>query len=248
MGRCVGRLGWAAARLHVERGLEDGIWARRRFESRLRSASDHDHLSTVMDEIRSWGGLRPLGPRLSGEIARSLPILDALATSEAAPPRELCGSRIATTSKVYAMYDLRRWVIYDSRVAWALASLLHRWSREAAEPPIRFPQPPGRNARPFPEVPTLASARQGALAFVYASWLCQSIATTITAVCPDPTGWSATHVEMALFTIGDPKARAAVMTSAPRSADDIRESLEARIRVLKEEIAVLEAARAALNT
>ena len=36
------------------------------------------------------------------------------------------------------MYDLHRWVIYDSRVAWALASLLHHWSRDTPGPPIRF--------------------------------------------------------------------------------------------------------------
>jgi hypothetical protein len=227
----------------------DGISARRRFASLLHSAADDDHLLTVMDDIRSWGGLRPIGQHLSGLIAGSLSLLDALATSDAAPPRDLCGARIATASKVYAMYDLRRWVIYDSRVAWALASLLQDWSRDTAGPPIRFPQPQGRSGQPFPGVPTGASPRQGALAFVYASWLCQSIATRITAVCPDPAGWSATHVEMALFTIGDPKSRGAVTTPAPRSRfGDIHESIEARIRVLNDEIAVLEAARAALTT
>jgi hypothetical protein len=225
-----------------------GISARRRFASLLHSAADHDRLLAVMDEIRSWGGLRPFGRDLSAEVARSLSILDALATSDAAPPRDLCGTRIATVSKVYAMYDLRRWVIYDSRVAWALASLLHDWSRDTAGPPIGFPQPQGRNGQPFPGVPALASARQGALAFVYASWLCQSIATRIDAVCPDPAGWSATHVEMALFTIGDPKTRVPVTMPPPGRVDDIRESIEARIRVLNDEIAVLEAARAALNT
>jgi hypothetical protein len=226
-----------------------GISTRRTFASLLHSDGEHDHLLTVMDDIRSWGGLRPLGPRLSLEIAHSLPILDALARSDAAPPRDLCGTRIATASKVYAMYDLHRWVIYDSRVAWALASLLHDWNGGAAGPSIRFPQPQGRNGRPFPGVPTLASARQGALAFVYASWLCQSIATRIAAVCPDPAGWSATHVEMALFTIGDPKTRGAVTPPAPRNRfDDICESIEARIRALTDEIAVLEAARDALTT
>lgn len=185
-----------------------GISARRRFASLLCSAADDDRLLGAMDEIRSWGGLRPLGRRdLSAEVARSLSILDALAATDAAPPRDLCGTRIATTSKVYAMYDLRRWVIYDSRVAWALASLLHDWSRDTAGPPIGFPQPQGRNGQPFPGAPASASARQGALAFVYASWLCRAIATRIDAVCPDASGWSATHVEMVLFTVGEPKTR-----------------------------------------
>ena len=226
-----------------------GISVRRRFASLLHSAADRDRLLGVMDEIRSWGGLRPFGRDLSTEVARSLSILDALAATDAAPPRDLCGTRIATTSKVYAMYDLRRWVIYDSRVAWALASLLHDWTRDTAGPPIGFPQPQGRNGQPFPGAPASASARQGALAFVYASWLCQAIATRIDAVCPDAAGWSATHVEMALFTIGDPKTRSPGMPPQPRSRlDDIRESIEARIRVLNDEIAVLGTARASLTT
>jgi hypothetical protein len=225
-----------------------GISARRRFASLLHSAADHDRLLGVMDEIRSCGGLRPLGRDLSAEVARSLSILDALAATDAAPPRDLCGTRIATTSKVYAMYDLRRWVIYDSRVAWALACLLRDWSRDTPGPPISFPQPQGRNGQLFPGAPASASARQSALAFVYASWLCQAIATRIDGVCPDAAGWSATHVEMALFTIGDPKTRGSGMPPQPRNRlDDIRESIEAQIRVLNDEIALLETARAALS-
>ena len=225
-----------------------GISVRRRFANLVRSADDHGRLLGVMDEIRSWGGLRPFGRDLSAEVARSLSILDALATSDAAPPTDLCGTRIAAVSKVYAMYDLRRWVIYDSRVAWALASLLDEWTGDSVGPLIGFPQPQGRNGQPFPGVPAGASARQGALAFVYASWLSQSIATHIDAVCPDPAGWSAIHVEMALFTIGDPKTRRAVTMPEPSRVDDLRESIEARIRVLNDEIAVLETARAALSS
>jgi hypothetical protein len=60
------------------------------------------------------------------------------------------GSRIATVSKVYAASDPERWVIYDSRVAAALAHLVRRyWNASGGEPLaglLRFPgsaAPPG---------------------------------------------------------------------------------------------------------
>jgi hypothetical protein len=58
----------------------DGISARRRFASLLHSAADHDHLLTVMDEGSVLGWLAPAWTASVPGVARSLPVLDALAT------------------------------------------------------------------------------------------------------------------------------------------------------------------------
>lgn len=195
-----------------------GLAARERLANLLGSAATRQDLTSAMSEIVAWGGLRPLGARLTDEVARSLGILDALATSGAAPPSNLCGERVAAVSKIYAMHDTRRWVIYDSRVAWALAALMHDCSSAASPPPVQFPQPSGRSGDPFRGVPTLSSSRQGAMAFVYASWLCQSIAQRIVGPCPDHHGWRTVHVEMALFTLGSPKTRKDKAMPSPKKA------------------------------
>lgn len=85
----------------------------------------------------------------------------------------------------------------------------------------------------------------GRLGFVYASWFAQDVAAQIDLACPDPCGWDARHVEMALFMLGSPSGGIAQIgtTAYP---DPIATAIDGRLRELRDEIAKLERARAAL--
>jgi hypothetical protein len=160
------------------------------------------------------------------------PVLDAHAESGDKPSEGIHAQRIASVSKVYAMHSPSRWVIYDSRVARGLALVaLGPFGVDRVPAPILFPQPPGRTGERTPGFPTLGTDRQGRMAFVYASWFARELASHIASRCPDPGGWDARHVEMALFmfctpsrTLGDPRASIAthaIIHSIDQRLDDL---------------------------
>ena len=135
--------------------------------------------------------------------------------------------RVASHSKIYEMFEPSQWSIYDSRVAIALACLVHQyWQEKRLQPGldpdyIRFPIAIGRDLRhPYADAfPSLGSRHQSAMAFIYASWLLRRVAEIIrsspaeygyppTKQCsntydPLDSNWQVYHIEMALWMMGD---------------------------------------------
>jgi hypothetical protein len=110
---------------------------------------------------------------------------------------------------------------------------------------MKFPQPPGRTGVRAKSFPALGSERQARLAFVYASSVVRDLASRIPLRCPDPAGWDARHVEMALFMLGSPTQQRKNVFS-PRATDEIVASIDRRLAELDLEQKMLEAARSAL--
>ncbi len=208
---------WAAAEVDWAAHLQSYRWGDEDWQSALRSrrerttelarSGNFKDFSRAAAAITEWGRVPRLDEPELESIRASLPLLVALAEENEHPPDDLYASRIASVSKVYAAYQPDSWVIYDSRVARALALLVSEWeatggTRIAA---LRFPQPPSRSAgvavTGFPRVAD-STPRQAGRAFIYASWWCREVARQTLSPCPDPAGWSATHIEMGLFMIG----------------------------------------------
>lgn len=223
-----------------------GLEVRSAMQGQLAEARGKDELAGAAAKIVSWGGLPPLSAEGVEEVLRSLPLLDELAMTDAAPPATLHADRIPAVSKVYAMHELSRWVIYDSRVARGLALLVRlAYGPRRLPPALVFPQPQGRTGLRPDGFPVLGTEKQARLGFVYASWFAQDVASQIEVACPDPSGWDARQVEMALFMLGSPSSEVAQIR--PNAyADPIVTAIDGRLRELREEIAKLERARAAL--
>jgi hypothetical protein len=227
-------------------GWRIGLEARSAMHGQLAEAAGKDELADAAAEIVSWGGLPPLSTQGVARVLGSLPLLDELAMTNAAPPATLYADRIPAVSKVYAMHDLSRWVIYDSRVARGLALLVRQaYGPRCLPPALVFPQPQGRTGLCPEGFPVLGTEKQARLGFVYASWFAQDVAAQIDLACPDPSGWDARHVEMALFMLGSPSGRIAQIGTTA-DADQIVAAIDGRLRELRDEIAKLDRARAAL--
>jgi hypothetical protein len=243
-----GRLDWSALLQGYEWNGADwrgGLDARAVMHSQLARAAGPSNLADVVAEIVSWGGLPPLSAKAIESVLGSLPVLDQLATTDE-PPAALYADRIPAVSKVYAMYEPSRWVIYDSRVARGLALLVSEAVGSGSLPAaLVFPQPPGRTGLRPEGFPVLGTEKQARLGFVYASWFAQDVAGQIELACPDPAGWDVRHVEMALFMLGRPNG-GIVHVGTSVTADPIVTAIDARLRVLRGEIAKLEGAYAAL--
>jgi hypothetical protein len=189
------------------RGWFEAIDTREQFHLALTRRAGRD-VSATFDAIARWGGLQPF----SADDRRSLEVsLDALDGLEAGRPQSLdaiMGRRIAAASKIYAMYDPTRWVIYDSRVARALAMIVVNGPKARDRRRTDFPQPPGRApGRGVVGFPALAhgARRQAVLGFLYASWFARAVAAELgrRRASKGPQGpWTAMHVELALFTAG----------------------------------------------
>ena len=223
-----------------------GVEARRSMHQRMITARNDQERSRVVAEIVAWGGLPRLPAAAVHQVLISLAVLDAHAESGHTPPEGIYARRIASVSKVYAMHSPSRWVIYDSRVARGLALLaLGPFGVGRVPAPLLFPQPPGRTGERTQGFPTLGTDRQGRLAFVYASWFARELASHIASRCPDPGGWDARHVEMALFMFGTP-SRTLANRRASRPIHAILQSIDQRLDDLSVDRLRLEAARTAL--
>lgn len=128
-------------------------------------------------------------------------------------------TRMPAVSKFYAFDGFEYWTIYDSRVSAALGWLLdgHLAGNIPGRPKglIYFPVSPGR-ARDWEapdRLPTLGTAKQSGLAFLYASWLFREIARRLRelpsaslaeegSIPKDLQEWQVLHVEMVFFMLG----------------------------------------------
>ncbi len=212
----------------------------------LGEASDDRHRAAAASKIVTWGGLPALQPEVPHRVLDSLELLDRLAATGEQPQRAIYAGRITAVSKIYAMHAPSDWVIYDSRVARCLAMLVRKQFGSAQVPAeLCFPQPQGRTGIRPEGFPALGTERQARLAFVYAGWFAQALASSIEAPCPAPGGWDTRHVEMALFMLG--QATDDAPSRVPVPIGSLLERIDARLIALRHEIEQLSAARRALT-
>jgi hypothetical protein len=189
-------------------GIHDRMRLAKRFETLWRPGL-LSRFDQAVKQTLEWGGMKPFGGIKS--LQDSCTLLDQFSNKSAASNWEkLHEGRIATVSKVYEMYDLDSWIIYDSRVSRVLARLARKWwdkiGSEECERWLRFPQARGRSGDKPEKGFHLASDKQANLAFIYASWIAQAIAKRLNEMeimhpQTDPK-WRTFHIEMVLFTLG----------------------------------------------
>jgi hypothetical protein len=210
--------GWAenlkSYRYKYSGGVADfqkGINTRLDFHRELRRAltiGNSEELRSVVNRIMRWGGMKAYEKDMA-EITNSFSILDSLERGHG-EWKKLIGSRIASTSKIYAMYAPKIWSIYDSRVGRGIQTLvsLHRGNSNSISKYLKFQSPPGRNRGPVAGFKAITSQTQAILAFLYTSWLFRAIASRLNSreiLLPEPLqneAWSVYHIEMVFFMIG----------------------------------------------
>lgn len=146
-----GRTGWMShLQDYVWNGQDwrEGIRKRYEFHERVMRAQSDEDFHQVAQEILSWGRMSSFGFEEACLLQRSLTILDTLREGGDAPLDHLFIDRVAASSKIYEMHDPSSWVIYDSRVARGLDSLVATWwkmnGKKTMGGVLRFPWPPGR--------------------------------------------------------------------------------------------------------
>lgn len=104
--------------------FQEGINTRHNFHNRLVEAIPYgiQQIQPIVDEIMTWGGMKKYP--VTNELLQSFHILDALAMGNHTNWQNLIGKRIASTSKIYEMYNPNCWSIYDSRVGNGLQFLV----------------------------------------------------------------------------------------------------------------------------
>lgn len=184
---------------------------RTQWHRQLRDAAGNARMA-VADTILQTLGMRAMPPAMRLGITQSLPLLDRLDDNLATFPVDLYARRIASSSKIYEMWDPTRWVIYDAFFALGLQWLVRQYWREVDcernEELLRFPRPSPRSLtrRPLDGFVGAPTVRQNAIAFIYASWLCRRIAEVLNARSlaqkNTPAFWQASRIEMVLFQLG----------------------------------------------
>ena len=191
--------------------FQKGISTRLMFHEELRNTlhtSDLEALQSTIAKIMRWGGMKTYKKEPT-DIINSFRILDSLENGHG-DWQNLIGNRIASTSKIYAMYAPKLWSIYDSRVGKGIQILISFYQRDRTNTIeyLKFQCPPGRNREPINGFRLVGSLQQAILGFLYASWLFQGIARNLNEkkiVLPEPfqnEPWSVYHVEMVFFMIG----------------------------------------------
>lgn len=132
---------------------QNGANTRADFNNKLRaSLSGNDQaLVGIVNQIMEWGGMKPYGVGAAQKIRQALHALDAEGTAPTWNTQRASDiavtRRVAARTKIFEMYDPDKWVIYDSRVATALACLTERRlkSDPSSSSVIRWPIPQGRS-------------------------------------------------------------------------------------------------------
>lgn len=184
---------------------QHGEEVRLEFNERL-SICTEDELFDVANEILDWGGMDPLSDVMKQQLKKSLDCLNLLDREEAVDLNDLCVERLASITKIYEMWDLNNWVIYDSYCARGLQTLISGlWntvSYKKDEQLLKLPWPPGRVGSSVPGFPIAASPNQKRLGFIYGSWLCKTLADRLTIIEDNGFNWRPFHIEMLAFQLG----------------------------------------------
>jgi hypothetical protein len=188
-------------------GYQQGIETRLNFNERIRSCAAAE-LFTAANEILEWGGMDSITNEMNQELGISLDCLDCIARNEMVNLNDLCVERLASITKIYEMWDLDNWVIYDSFCARGLQWLISRFWQSTGhrtnERLLKLPWPPGRVGTPIAGFPRTGDTapKQKRLAFIYGSWLCKAIAERLIATEDNGFNWRPFHIEMIAFQLG----------------------------------------------
>ncbi|OFV91137.1 MAG: hypothetical protein A3H28_06880 [Acidobacteria bacterium RIFCSPLOWO2_02_FULL_61_28] len=150
----------------------------------------------------------PLNDTMKRDLRRSLDCLNLLARGETVEITDLCVERVASITKMYEMWDVGNWVIYDSYCArglqWLISGLWNSLAYRKHERLLKLPWPPGRIGFPVSGFPRMADTapNQKRLGFIYGSWLCKAIAERLTALQNNAFDWKPYHIEMLAFQLG----------------------------------------------
>jgi hypothetical protein len=185
-----------------------GEKVRLKFNEELSSCTDNDVLFDISNKILDWGGMDPLTSVMKQGLKKSLSCLNLLAREENVDLKELCVERLASITKVYEMWDLNNWVIYDSFCAkglqWLISGLWNSLGYKKHENLLKLPWPPGRSCFPVSGFPRAADTapNQKRLGFIYGSWFCKTIAGRLTDIDNKGFHWRPYHIEMIAFQLG----------------------------------------------
>ncbi|OGD52459.1 hypothetical protein A3K80_00040 [Candidatus Bathyarchaeota archaeon RBG_13_38_9] len=205
---------------------QQGILSRDSFYTQLNNPTltDVQLIDVVNNIISKWGHMYPPYSLSSAALVRkALKAISSITNTSILTDliiKDLAVTgRVAARSKIFEMYVPTKWVIYDSRVANALACLTSKFTNNTPDI-LSWPIPQGRGKN-FSRAPGYGGCHtkdQGSLGFIYASWLCYTVADTLRSNvvnfgCPTfsyPAGtlsiptntWQTYHVEMVLFMIG----------------------------------------------
>lgn len=191
-----------------DQDYQSGEGARLQFNKALSSCSGNDELYSIANRILDWGSMAPLTDTMKQGLKSSLSCLSLLAKGEFSNIAQICVERLASITKVYEMWDLDNWVIYDSYCArglqWLISDFWASVGHKQNEDLLKLPWPPGRVGLPVAGFPRAADTapHQKRLGFVYGSWLCKAIAEHLADSCNNDFHWRPYHVEMLAFQIG----------------------------------------------
>jgi hypothetical protein len=178
------------------------------FNKALSFCSGKDELFDVANKILDWGRMTSLTRQMKQELEPSLSTLDQLSGEQSIDLRQLCVVRLASITKVYEMWDLDNWVIYDSYcvrgLQWLINGIWNSLGFRQNEDFLKLPWPPGRVGSPITGFPRAADTapKQQRLGFICASWLCKAIAERLSSCDNGGFHWRPYHVEMLAFQLG----------------------------------------------
>jgi hypothetical protein len=178
------------------------------FNKELSAYTEIGELFEIANKILNWGGMDDLTDSMKQNLADSLSCLKMLAQDKSIDLERLCVDRLASITKVYEMWDINNWVIYDSYCArgleWLIAGFWNQIGYRKNEDLLKLPWPPGRVGSPVSGFPRAAdtSPKQKRLGFIYGSWLCKAIAERLTVIDSSRFYWRPYHIEMLAFQLG----------------------------------------------
>ena len=193
---------------YAEYDYMSGEKVRLEFNEKLHSCSNQDELICVANNILSWGRMKPLTGTMKEQLTTSLSYLDSLASGENMDINKFCVDRLASITKIYEMWDLENWIIYDSFCVKGLQKLISAfWGSlgyRKYETLLKLPWPPGRSGFQISGFPRVADTapRQKRLGFIYGSWLCRAISEKLRNNDGYNFYWRPYHIEMIAFNLG----------------------------------------------
>lgn len=182
-----------------------GYNLRLEYNKKLRSAQGVQ-IFNVANEILHWGSMKDLNEAMKQNLPISLKVLDEMAINQIVQPNLIYTDRIASMSKIYEMWDLEYWIIFDSYCAkglqWIVKLYWNHLGYIKHDNVLRLPWPVGRVGSPLDGFPRLGTPNQALLGFLYASWLCKRIAELLNQQSNNVFEWKACHIEMLAFQLG----------------------------------------------
>lgn len=178
------------------------------FNKELSAYTEIDKLFEISNKILDWGGMEHITDSMKENLVESLSCLKMLAQDKNIDLEKICVDRLASITKIYEMWDINNWVIYDSYCArgleWLIAGFWDQIGDRKNEDILKLPWPQGRVGSPVPGFPRTAdtSPKQKRLGFIYGSWLCKAIAERLTVIDGSSFYWRPYHIEMLAFQLG----------------------------------------------